>query len=186
MSRPLLPPANVLICRIPRVYQPGWWLLRAAAVGDWATSAAGLPRTCGPARSSGLAPCRPARRYRSRRCRAPAGRAVAASMSSAPIRAMSPSPYTPAVKMGTGQEGQAAGHLLPADSGDLLRAGADPVCQQFVKRLALDRKARPCQPEHPRARGGTGLQGGCGAVRSREKSPASDHPESNPRSCHRR
>jgi hypothetical protein len=30
------------------------------------------------------------------------------------------------------------------------------------------------------ARGGAGLQGGCGAVRSREKLPASDHPESNP------
>jgi hypothetical protein len=88
--------------------------------GGLATSAAGLQRTCGPARSSGLAPCRPARRYRSRRCRASAGRAVAASMSSAPIRAMNPSPYTPAVKMGTGQEGQAAGYLLLADSGDLL------------------------------------------------------------------
>jgi hypothetical protein len=58
-------------------------------------------------------------------------------MSSAPIRAMNPSPDTPAVKMGTGQEGQAAGHLLLADSGDLLKAGADPVCQQFVKRHAL-------------------------------------------------
>ena len=147
---------HVRSCRIPRVYQPGWWLLRAAAVGDWATSAAGLPRTCGPARSSGRAPCRPARRYRSRRCRASAAGqwAVAASMS----RAMSPSPYTPAVKMGTGQEGQGAGHLLLADPGDLLKAGADPVCQQFVKRHALDRKARPSQPAPTGTRGAPGCR----------------------------
>lgn len=42
--------------------------------GTWATPAAGLLRGRGPARSSGLALCRPARRYRSRRCRALAGR----------------------------------------------------------------------------------------------------------------
>ena len=62
-ERPILPH--------PRVYQLGWLPLGAAAAGGtWATPAAGLLRGCGPARSSGLALCRPARRYRSRRCRA--------------------------------------------------------------------------------------------------------------------
>ena len=48
----------IRFCRISRVSQPRWWLLRAAALGDWATSAASLPRSRGPARSSGLVPGR--------------------------------------------------------------------------------------------------------------------------------
>ena len=46
-------------------------------------------------------------------------------------------------RVAAGQEGQAAEHLLLADPGDLLKAGADPVRQQFVNRQALDRRERP-------------------------------------------
>jgi hypothetical protein len=39
-------------------------------------------------------------------------------------------------------EGQATKHLPLTDPGDMLKAGADPIRQQFVERHALDRRAR--------------------------------------------
>jgi hypothetical protein len=45
-------------------------------------------------------------------------------------------------QVATGQGGQATEHLPLADPGVVLKAGADPVGQQFVKCHALDRRAR--------------------------------------------
>jgi hypothetical protein len=49
-------------------------------------------------------------------------------------------------QVATDHDGQATEHLPFTDPGDMLKAGADPARQQFVKRDALDRRARPSQP----------------------------------------
>lgn len=65
-------------------------------------------------------------------------------------------------QVATGQCVLATEHLLLADPGDLLKAGADPVRQQFVKRHGLDRRAPRSQPEPPGVHEGGGRDTGPG------------------------
>jgi hypothetical protein len=92
-------------------------------------------------------------------------------------------------EVATDHEGQATEHLALTDPGNMLKAGADPVCEQFVKRHALDRRAGQ---RHP-AREGGGQSAGprtVAALSSRPgaaemKSLTAARTGSNTRTCHR-
>ena len=116
------------------------------------------------------------------------GWVVAASMSCAPIRAMSPSPYTPAGQVAADHEGQATEDRPLTDPGDIRR-------QARTRSASSSSNAMPwiVEPGHASRRArAAGRAQGRGQLRrchhrrgSREKSLDAARTESNARTCHR-